>query len=460
MKVLFVNPPNKPFTSRQLLIEPIDLLSLASYIQKLGHEVKVLDMDVKRMMPEQVMICLQEFLPEVVVIPFDYHVPLHTTESIAGVFEIAKQAKKLKAKVLVGGKIATYFPNKFIYPGSPVEVTISGEMEHALKELLSMDNWQDKSLSAIPGIAYWNENNIKQSQGHHIFNLNQLPIPDRRLVDLADYINVRSLLSSRGCSMQCSFCATPGFWGAWRGREPQQVVEEIALLVNNYGAKRVLFLDDNALFDKERMRKICRLIIEQKLKVNLGCLAALNLFDETIMRLMYKAGFRWIHYGAESGSSRILKNVGKKVNRERIKDVIRQTQKIGFRVRTSWIIDLPGMTEKSLDETRELILASQSDEIRLHYLALRLGSRLYNEFAGEVPNPPSQYIHGDKPNLNATAVEQFLLVDKVNALIAELGNLGYILIRNQRDLAKLNRRSNRTKKIVSLCPLRYDLGWG
>ena len=44
------------------------------------------------------------------------------------------------------------------------------------------------------------------------------------------------------------------------------------------------------------MREISRMLINLKLDVKLGCLGNLRHFDEETMRLMYEAGFRWIHY--------------------------------------------------------------------------------------------------------------------------------------------------------------------
>jgi len=458
MRALFVNPPNQPFTDKQLLIEPIDILSLASYVQKLGHEVKVLDMDVQRLKAGQAKACLQEFLPEVLIIPFDYHIPLHTSESLGGVFEIARQARMIGAKVVVGGKLATYFPEKLLYAGSPIDVAVSGEMEASLAGLLGLDNWQMSKLAQVPGISFWAGEGLQKTEGLGHFDLDRLPIPDRSLVDLADYIDVRTLLSSRGCSMKCAFCSTPGFWGGWRGRKPRQVVEEIVLLVNDYDAKRILFLDDNALFDKNRMEMICQLIIDRQIKVSLGCLATINCFDEATMKLMYQAGFRWIHYGAESGSNEALDNINKMINRELIREVISKTRKIGYRVRTSWIIDLPGVTEQALAETIGLILDTQADEIRLHYLTLRLGSTIFGSvnIEGEIPG---QYIHNSVPNQNFTAVSKTLLAEKVSWLISELARIGYIVIKEPQDLKRLSGRESGKTRVVSFCPLKYDIGW-
>ena len=49
MNVLVVNPANKPFTNRSILAEPLDVLQIATIINKKFDNVKVIDMDVNRM---------------------------------------------------------------------------------------------------------------------------------------------------------------------------------------------------------------------------------------------------------------------------------------------------------------------------------------------------------------------------------------------------------------------------
>jgi radical SAM superfamily enzyme YgiQ (UPF0313 family) len=48
-----------------------------------------------------------------------------------------------------------------------------------------------------------------------------------------------------------------------------------------------------------------------------------------------------VHYGAETGDEKLSKNINKNLSNAFIKDVIQKTKAIGFRVRSSRIIDLP-----------------------------------------------------------------------------------------------------------------------
>lgn len=111
---------------------------------------------------------------------------------------------------------------------------------------------------------------------------------------------------------------------------------------------------------------------------------------------MHKAGFKWIHFGIESGSQKVLNNNNKNFDIGYAKQVIKEVKEIGFRVRTSFIFDLPTTTKEDMQKTINFILETEPDEIRGHFLALRLGTTIYNKLAKE-KEIPTQYIHSDKP---------------------------------------------------------------
>jgi anaerobic magnesium-protoporphyrin IX monomethyl ester cyclase len=458
MKIKVINPPNQPFSSPGILIEPIDALNVASFIAGLGHEVSLIDMDIRRLPGEDFTRGLEgDTRYDLAVVIHDYHIPLHQDAALADVREIARQAQAHGAKVVVGGKAATYNPQGLL--DSEITALVRHEMEPALEVLLQGDDWSPTALRKVPGISFRGENGgiVTTARGNNTFDLERLPIPDRGFVPLDEYIDVRTILSSRGCHMTCDFCHVPGFWGAWRGRGAASVVDEIEQLVTKHGAKKILFLDDNATVNRKRMKEICRGIRARGLRVALGCLGSLSLYDRAMMEEMHAAGFRWIHYGVESGDDAQLAGIHKKITAEEARRIVRETRDIGFRVRTSWIVDLPGTTEDQLRRTADLILEMRTEEIRLHHLALRMGSRLREAYADL---PSTQYIHQGRQNQNLCQVAPERLAEAVEGITRELGRSHAVVTNPDEfiDLAALKKRSA-DLQIVSLCPLRYGLGW-
>lgn len=454
--ILFINPPNNPFTSRGILIEPIDLLGLASWTEQLGYSCTILDMDVHELLAQDLNSHIKNISEiSAVVIVFDYHIPLHDAGANAQIKAICDWSRENNIVSILGGKAATFWSeDKLTRFGA--DIYIAHEMEKTLKEIL-----ENSELSHIDGIKYQlNGKLISNSNKNEKdkIDLNTLPIANRKLIDLKPYIDVRTMLSSRGCNLQCTFCHVPGFWGWWRGRSYNLVADEIEILVKDFNAQKILFLDDNAIVNTKRMEMISKEIINRNIKVSMGCLGTIDKYNRYTMELMHKAGFKWIHYGAESGDDKQLATMGKKINYEKIKNTVQETQSIGFRVRTSWIMDMPNLTYEGLIKTEKLILEAASEEIRLHFLTLRLGSILERE---TIHTETAQFIHNSKQNLNISGLDPLLIEQSTQRILNSLVAKGYSVVKNAEDFKNIHelQKNNPQLKIVSLCPLRYGLGW-
>lgn len=460
MRILVINPPNVPFSSKGILVEPIDVLSTASFIAAQGHEVRLLDMDINRRLPDS--LTADDCAHDAAIIICDYHIPLHNDGANAMVLAIAAKLQSAGIRVVVGGKTATYKPQQLLGPASAIDVVIRHEMEPALLALLSvpLQQWNEERFAQVPGITYRadSERLITTRSTSKPFDLDQLPIPDRRLVDLNAYIDLRTMLSSRGCALKCDFCHVPGFWGNWRARDAKLVVDEIELLASQHASRKILFLDDNMTLGRKRLREICHELIRRNVRVELGCLGSLSTFEDSTMELMYAAGFRWIHYGVESGADCQLAAIHKKVTADDVRRIVTRTRAIGFRVRTSWIMDLPGTTQDELKRTADMILELRTEEIRLHHLAIRLGSRFSEEYGGL---PSTQYIHNGSQNHNLAAVSAEEIRMTSENIIRELTASDHTCVRHPDEFIDVDALRQRSEKlnIVSLCPLRYGLGW-
>lgn len=460
MNILLINPPNIPFSEQKLLIEPIDIITLGTYLQELKHNVKFLDMDCKKLNCNDLTKYIEnEFMPDIVIVSYDYHIPLHTQKALENIAVICKELQKHDIKTIMIGKTVTYNPK--IIDIINFDIGIIGETENTIKNILNADIRNIEKLSMISGIVFKNNNKTiinEPSKGK--YNLDDLPIPNRELADLEDYIDIRSILSSRGCINQCDFCPTYNYWGSWRGKSVEKVVNEIEYLISNYNTKKIIFLDDNATANNKRMREISKSIIEKKINIRLGCLASINTYDKETFELMYKAGFRWLHFGIESGSQKVLENNNKKFKIDYAKKVIKEVKQMGYRVRTSFIFDLPTTTKEDMQKTIEFILETEPDEIRGHFLTLRLGTTIYNKLSKE-KELPAQYIHSDKPLLESEVYTNSEMLEDIDILINSLKDKDYKIVRDVSEWEDLEKLRNKEGKIkfLSFCPSRYGIDW-
>ena len=445
MNILVVNPPNKPFTNKSILAEPIDVLQIATIIKEKNKNVKVLDMDVNSMDNN-----INNYLKEknIVVFVYDYQLPLHTSEAAGNIFEIIKNANK-DTKFIMIGKTSSYYYEKFLNNG--IDVIIKGIAEEIINNVIE-NIYNEEKLLKIPNLFIKNNNNIICTENKKIVNkFKFFPYPDRELLDIIKYMDTRTIVTSRGCIGKCSFCATPTFFGNWSAKTSIQVIEEIEYLIQKYNTSKIIFLDDNMTVNKERIIEICNYIKEKNIKCIFGCLSSINYYDKEMFELMYDVGFRWIHFGIESGSDKVLRLMNKSMDINYIKKVINDTKEIGFRVRTSIILDYPGTTKEDIIKTKNLILELMPHEIRLHYLAYRVGTKVLEE--NKDINNKTQYIHSNQPN-----IENSELTDEINNLVEGLKNNGYYLIFNDTDWNKYNKLSKETK-FASFIPIKYGMCW-
>lgn len=460
MNILLINPPNIPFSEQKLLIEPIDVITLGTYLQELRCNVRFLDMDCKKFDLNDLSEFIEkEFKPDIVIISYDYHIPLHTQKALENITKICETIRKYDIKTIMIGKTITYNPK--IIDIIKFDIGIIGETENTIKNILNIDICNTTELTKINGIIFKKDNEIIINNPiKEKYDLDKLPIPNRDLADIKDYIDIRSILTSRGCINQCDFCPTYNYWGSWRGKSAENVVKEIEYLIQKYNTKKIIFLDDNATANKKRMQEISNLIIQRNIKIRLGCLASINTYDKETFELMFKAGFRWVHFGIESGSQRVLENNNKNFDVNYAKQVIKEVKQVGFRVRTSFIFDLPTTTQEDMKKTIEFILETQPDEIRGHFLTLRLGTTIYNKLSKE-KEIPTQYIHSDKPLLENQEYTNSEMLQDIDNLTNKLKEKDYKIVRDVKDWEDLEKLRNKDRKIkfLSFCPSRYGIDW-
>ena len=445
MNVLVVNPSNKPFTNMTILAEPLDVLEIATIINKKYKNVKVIDMDVNRMNNN-----INDYLKEdnIVFFVYDYQLPLHTTETIDNIFETIHNTNK-PTKFIIIGKTSTYYYQKFLDNG--IDIIIKGIVDETINDVIKNIN-NIENLKLIPNLVIKDKKELIITETKKINNdFNNLPIPNRNFLDISKYMDTRTIITSRGCIGSCKFCSTPYYFGKWSGRNALDVVDEIELLIKKYNTKKIIFLDDNALVDKERMIEICKEIKKRNIKCLFGALSSIKCYDIELLEYMYKVGFRWIHYGIETGSTRLLKLMNKDMNIDYIKKVIEETKNIGYRIRTSFILDYPTTTKEDIIKTKELILSIKPHELRLHYLAYRVGTPIFKENKNIINN--SQYIHSNKPN-----IENNELSNEIDNLIEELKENNYNIIRNDIDW-RLFENADKNTRIAAFTPIKYGMCW-
>ena len=160
-----------------------------------------------------------------------------------------------------------------------------------------------------------------------------------------------SIITSRGCPYDCSFCSVTRSWGKkYRYRSPKNVVDELEVLNKKYEMTFISFRDSVATLHKKRLIEICKEIIDRKLNITWNCNAAPHEVNEDLLKWMKKAGCKTIMYGLESGNEEILSQI-KFNTRDVIKRAIDLTHKTGITPHGYFVFGLPGETNETMRET-------------------------------------------------------------------------------------------------------------
>lgn len=335
---------------------PLGIGYLGAVLEKAGFEVKIFDAPplgwgIKKTAAEA-----KKFLPDFIGLS-------SATVDFNKAVRLAKALKKsLSASIIIGGPHVTALPEEVIeFPC--FDFGVIGEGEETIMELIQALT-RKASFRKVAGIVFKEGRKvIKTAPRPFIENLDNLPFPARHLMPpLSAYhptpatyrkFPVGTMITSRGCPYQCTFCFRGVFGSQWRFRTPENVAAEMEILISKFGAAEIRLWDDTFNADPERVKAICRLIIKRGLVFPWTCLARVNQIDRPMLALMKKAGCWQISYGVESGSDEVLARISKGISRKMIQKAIKITDQAGIQSLGFFILGLPGETEKTMEKTIE-----------------------------------------------------------------------------------------------------------
>lgn len=258
--------------------------------------------------------------------------------------ELAKQIKRSsKAKVGFIGAFATVRPDIFLEAG---DFIIAGEPEEATIRL-SQGQVEPKGVITSTLIKDLDTLPFPRWDDHPIEEYSYFPILKKR-----PFLTV---LSSRGCPYDCHYCPymvveTP----LWRKRSPDNVVDEIEHIVNNFGIKSFLFRDPMFTLDMDRTKKICEGMIRRNLDVEWVCETRTDRLDEPLIDVMHEAGLRGINIGVEAFDLSLLKKMNRKPPTHELQErIINYCEEHGVRIAAFHVLGIPGQNKESIQQTIE-----------------------------------------------------------------------------------------------------------
>jgi anaerobic magnesium-protoporphyrin IX monomethyl ester cyclase len=379
MKICLISPPYNSAVKSVVGVSspPLGLAYIASVLRQ-NHEVKIIDSNVLNYTISDVERELRSFNPDVVGIT-------SVTPSIYEAYKVAETAKKVREDciVVLGGPHATFMPRQTMEECKYIDIIVKGEGEETTRELIENVE-KGAPLNGVKGITFREKNEIIDTDPRpFIKNIDDIPFPSRDLLPMHLYkfngVKYTTMLTSRGCPFKCSFCSSSRlFGGYWRGRSPENVLEEMKIVYEEYGIRNIEFIDDTFTLNQERAEKICDEIIKQGWDISWGASSRVDTLSKKLAEKMKKAGCWIIYLGIESGSQKILDAIGKRITLEQVEKAVKILKDAGIKVLGSFIIGFLQDTKETIKETIKFAKSLNLDYAQFSILTPYPGTPIFD----------------------------------------------------------------------------------
>jgi radical SAM superfamily enzyme YgiQ (UPF0313 family) len=313
------------------------------------------------------------------------------------VAELCKQ-KRPGSIIVLGGPQASVTDVTTIRSFPYIDVIMRGECEHNITPLFSAIS-SGQCIHDIPGITFRDGTQIVRTvQAPLTAVLDDLPLPDYSLMPEIENFDSLPIEVGRGCPFRCTFCSTKGFFQRrFRFRKTEYLLKLIVDLHEKYGICRFEFVHDNVTVSKEKMLELCNGMKQLGLDARWTCSARVDCLDRELIDRMAEAGCEGIFMGIETGSKRMQRVIGKRLNLDKVAKVIERISDRAIRFTASFIMGFPDETLEDLEMTIRLMTllrfkGNGSEIVQLHMLSPAPGTEMYEEnksnlfFDGHIPD--------------------------------------------------------------------------
>ena len=376
--VLLINPWIYDFAAYDMWTEPLGLLYIAGLLRENGYRVNLINCldrhhpDLLRLqnrkIPKSSKFGCGKFHKEIIDSPAllkdvprrygRYGLPLHIfrkelanvprpdvilvtsgmTYWYPGVFAAIREVRGHfpGVPIILGGIYATLCYDHAVQ-NSGADYVVRGEGEVQALELVEQLMGRDPHRLSLPQ------------------NIDDYPYPAHDLLTSRDSL---AILTSRGCPLGCTYCASKLVAGSFRQRDPVRVVNEIEFYRQEFGTKNFAFFDDALLLNPKRHISV---ILEEVIRRKLDCYfhtpngMHASQINESLARRMFKAGFKTIRISLETSNVERQQNIGSKITAEGLRAAIENLKAAGYTGKDIGVYVLIGLPGQPLEEMFESV---------------------------------------------------------------------------------------------------------
>jgi radical SAM superfamily enzyme YgiQ (UPF0313 family) len=370
---------------------PIYLLYAASAAMKCGCEFEILDAQINKQSLLEVVEAIKSSQPDIVIswlsLPYLYHD-----------MQVLNNIKKENPRVFVItlGVVCNLLPTE-ILQNSSIDLIIKGTNPYynLIVDLINrlQDSRQnvEKLHDQVGGAIYVKDGKVIQStklpctedisdlllDTYYHFPVNKYlqNIRDNKGI-LVKYFPI---LTSVGCPHDCIYCPFPVGYGNKVITKPiNQIVDEVQYLNTNFNLETFFFRAQVFTINRKRVLQLCDEIINRNLHIKWFVEARVDEVSKEILTKMKEAGCFRVHFGVETGSSELLKEIGKPGTlANSVVNTFHICNELGLSTTANMIIGLPGENMQTLKNSYNFLRRINPDNISFNMLTPYPGTKLF-----------------------------------------------------------------------------------
>ena len=411
---------------------PTWALLLAESCRSIGFKVSIIDANAENLSNNDVLEKISELNPKIIcLVVYGQNVNAGTA-NMRGAVDITNFLKgnKISRPIAFIGSHVQALPIETLNNEKNIDIVFTNEGVYALRNLLKLDNFSSHKLKEIKGIAYREEGKIK-------INLPEKVVPTERMdQDLPGYAwdllpykknpldlyrspmwhaeydfekrsPYASLQTSLGCVFKCDFCminlinrndseevGVAGHYSNMRFWSPDFIIKEFDKLIN-MGVRTIRIVDEMFLLNPKYYIPLCEKLSDRNKddKLRMWSYSRIDTVKRPeILKLVRKAGIKWLCLGIESGDKSVRLEVAKgKFDDVDVREVIKKVHEADINVMANYIYGLPGDTKETMQRTYDLSIELCTAGWNTYAAMALPGSQLYKNALEKKHKLPDSY---------------------------------------------------------------------
>ena len=407
-------------------------LLLAESARSKGFKVNILDANAEKLDPASILLRLKEINPRILcLVVYGQNVNAGTANMSGAIF-ISDYLKKndFKSPICIIGSHVQALPIETLKKEKSIDFVFTNEAVYALRNVLKLFDFTSQSLSTVKGIAFREGEEIIMSPPEKVvatkdmdndipgyawdllpfkkepFDLYRSPLWHAEY-DLSKRTPYASIQTSLGCMFGCNFCminlinrndndeiGVASNYSNMRFWSTNFIIKEIDKLLS-MGVKTIRIVDEMFLLNPKYYVPLCEKLAERNKDDTLR-IWSYSRIDTVkrpeILKLIRKAGIKWLALGIESADKTVRLEVDKgKFEDVDVRKVIEKVHDADINVMANYIYGLPGDTKETIEKTFNLSLELCTAGWNTYPAMALPGSQLYKDSIEKNVKLPETY---------------------------------------------------------------------